>query len=84
MIISAALISCKKSEEKVPMEVLMEETMTAMHSSAQSGNIDKDFADRMAAHHLGAVKMSQLLLKESRTQNYKNLQKISSSLKIKR
>lgn len=53
-------------EPKNEMVALMDEMMQEMHAEATTGNIDKDYAQMMAAHHEGAVDMSELLLEKGK------------------
>lgn len=51
---------------KNEMVALMDKMMQEMHRVETTGNIDKDYAQMMAAHHEGAVDMSDLLLKKGK------------------
>lgn len=52
----------ENTENKNEMVALMDKMMEEMHGGKPTGNSDKDYAVMMAAHHQGAVEMSELLL----------------------
>ncbi len=48
------------------MVTLMDDMMVKMHDQTPSRNNNADFATMMIAHHVGAVEMSELLLKKGK------------------
>ncbi len=48
------------------MVTLMDDIMVKMHDQTPSRNNNADFATMMIAHHVGAVEMSELLLKKGK------------------
>lgn len=54
------------SENKNEMAVLMDQMMDKMHTPKSTGNNDADFSNMMIEHHIGAVEMSELLLKKGK------------------
>lgn len=48
------------------MVALMNDMMVKMHDQAPTGNNNADYATMMIAHHIGAVEMSDLLLKKGK------------------
>lgn len=53
------------------MAVLMDEMMDKMHAPKSTGNNDADFSKMMIEHHIGAVKMSELLLNKGKDSELK-------------
>ena len=83
---SLVLFSCQKSEKetaktsdhahqtsenKNEIVALMDKMMDKMHAPQFTGNNDADFANMMTEHHIGAVEMSELLLKEGQDEALK-------------
>ncbi len=48
------------------MSVLMDKMMDKMHAPKSTANNDADFSNMMIEHHIGAVEMSELLLKRGK------------------
>lgn len=83
---SILLLSCKKNEDKIDHETviqksetnkmvaLMDDMMKKMHAG-YSGNNDADYAKMMIEHHKGAVEMAKLQLNEGKTLILKNFLK---------
>ena len=61
----------KTSEVKNDMAVLMDEMMDKMQAPKSTGNNDADFSKMMIEHHIGAVKMSELLLNKGKDSELK-------------
>lgn len=64
--------SHQTAENKNEMVALMDNMMDKMHAPKSSGNNDTDFANMMIEHHIGAVEMSELLLKKGQDSTLKN------------
>lgn len=60
------MASINPSSSKNVMMEAMDESMSAMHHAKQTDNIDYNFVSMMIPHHEGAVKMAELLLKETK------------------
>ena len=54
------------------MVTLMDDMMVKMHDQTPSRNNNADFATMMIAHHVGAVEMSELLLKKGKDPKLKS------------
>jgi len=66
LLVPAAAQTHASHDKDSPMHASMMRQMKAMDAVKSTGDIDRDFAAMMRAHHEGAVDMAEILLKHGK------------------